>query len=137
MAFTPKRYDSGKLTKDLRLVSGQTVAKGDALEDKNTGFFQRWGTSVSPTSVQYVAMEALTGTSANEHVLAIRTQGVEFEADTDSNPSQTDVGTTADLTDHDTLNENASSNDVFFITRIKGAVSDKKVRGFFVSDKAT
>lgn len=137
MAFIPKRYDSGKLTKDLRLVNGQTVAKGDALEDKNDGFFQRWGTSVSPTSVQYVAMEALVGTSANEHVLAVRTQGVEFEADTNANPAQTDVGTTADMTNHNTLNESASSNDVFFITRIKGAVGDKLVRGFFVSDKAT
>ena len=135
MAFIPKRFDSGMLTSEPKIVNAAVVAKGDALVDDGNGLYQR---AVSGTTVvKYVAMEARTGTSANENLLCVRTKGVEFEADTDSNPSQTDVGTTADLTDHDTLNENASSNDVFFIARIKGVASDKKVRGFFITDKSS
>ena len=55
-----------------------------------------------------------------------------FEADTNATVVQTDVFTKADLTDHDTLNESASSNDVFFIERLVSPGSDKKVEGFFV-----
>ena len=66
----------------------------------------------------------------NPEILVLRCNPrVLFEADTNAAPVQaTDVWVVADLTDHDTLNESASSNDVFFIEKIVWATTDKKVQ---------
>ena len=129
MAFVPLRYDSGKLVK-LLTASSTTIAKGDAL-DFSSGYVQR--ATSSTAEVRFVAMEdKTTGAGAHEEILCLYVDGVEFEADTNGNTSQALVGTKVDLTDHDTLNESASSNDVFYVTKVVGAAADKKVRGYFV-----
>lgn len=135
MAFLPKRYDSGQLT-TIPVETSATIAKGDALDDSDDdGLFAR--ATSSSDFVPYVAMEAVTSAAAGAKILAIRTNNVQFEADTANNTAATDRNLTADLTDHDTLNNGASTNDVFYIEELVGAAADKKVKGYFVHSKAT
>ena len=128
MAFTPVRYDEGKST-EVKMVASQTVAKYDALVEDGNGYYSR-ATSAA-TEVRYVALEAKVDDGTNEKLLVLPTDDVEFIADCNTTPVQTDVGTKADLTDHDTLDESTSATDVFFIEEIVSA-ADKKVRGYFV-----
>lgn len=129
MSFRPVRYDSGKATTML-LAASQAVTKGDALEINSAGFLAL--ATSSTTEVRFVALETKTsGGATGESILVVRTDGVEFEADTAGTPAQTDVGEYCDLTDEDTLNEAASSTDVFLITHILDA-ANKIVLGKFV-----
>lgn len=133
MAFTPIAYDSGKVA-IVQLSSGEVVAKGDCLIDAGNGYYQRAGSSTN--LVRYVALEGKTSIGSTE-INVVHTLGVLFIADTNADPARTDVGTTADLTDYDTLNQSSSTSDVFFIEAIEGAVTDRKVRGYFLTDKAS
>ncbi len=130
MSFNPVQYDDGKL---VRLqVAAQTFTKGDALIDNGSGFLSRAvaGTAID---IKYVAMETITtAATQGDYLLCIRTPGVIFEADTDANPARTDVGTEADLASASTINPDASANDLFFIEDIVGAVTNNKVRGWFL-----
>ena len=131
--FSPIRYDSGKLVK-LLTAESTTISKGDAL-DFASGYAQR--ATSSSTDIHYVALEDVT-TGAGEHkeVLCVNTDGVEVEGDTTGNTSQALVGTYIDLTDQSTLNEAASTTNVFYVQSIVGAAADKKVRGYFVRNVA-
>ena len=114
----------------LAMATSATVSKYDAL-DFSSGYVQR--ATSGTTEVRYIALEGNTTTTANDEILCLEVSGVKFEADTNADPViATDVGVKADLTDHDTLNESASSNDVFFIEKVVGATTWKKVQGFFV-----
>jgi len=131
--MTPLKYDSGKIVK-MSTVSDTTITKGDALEFAS-GYVQRADSSTS--EVRVVALEdKTTAAGAHEDILCVYTDNVLFEASTNGNTAQSDVGTYVDLTDHDTINESASSTDVFFITEVIGAASDKTVRGYFVMKTA-
>lgn len=127
--FSPIRYDSGKLV-TLLTAESTTISKGDAL-DFASGYVQR-ATSAS-TDIHVVAVEDVT-TGAGEHkeIHCVLTDGVEIEGDTAGSPSQALVGTYIDLTDQATLNEAASTTNVFYVDGIVGPVANKKVRGFFV-----
>ena len=70
--------------------------------------------------------------SISWYAFMIRTDGVQFEADCDATPAQTDVGTLADLATNSTINPDASSNDLFYIESISSTVSPGKVLGHFV-----
>lgn len=129
--FTPLRYDSGKITtiKD-GTASSTTIGKFDAL-DWSSGYLQR--ATSSTTEVRLVALEAIvTASGAHEDITVLYTEGVEFECDTNANTAASQRGYYADLTDHDTLNNEASTADVFYITETIGAAANKKVRGYFV-----
>ena len=129
MAFTPIKYDSGD-TESIKIAASTTIAKWDALVDDWNGLLVRATSGAS--EVRYVSLEAKVSWAAETpEVLVVRTDKVLFEADTNAAPEQTDVFTKADLTDHDTLNESASTNDVFFIEKIVGATTDKKVQWYF------
>jgi hypothetical protein len=130
MAFVPKQYDDGKLV-NMACANSQTIVKGDALVDNGSGYLVPASSSTA-VDVPYVAMESVVTTADGQLVLCIRTKGVIFEVGTDANPAQTDVGTVADLATVATINPDASSNDLFYIEAIVGAVGDKKVRGWFV-----
>ena len=130
MAFEAKRYDSGK-AKTMKTEASTTIKKWDALVVNASGFVQR--AVAGTTYVPYVALEDVTtGAGENKEILVVATREVEFEADTNGNTSQAVVGVKADLTDHDTVNEAASVNDVFEIIGVIGAAAAKKVKGFFV-----
>lgn len=135
MAFLPERYEDGLMEK-VPLVTSTTCVKGDALVDGGAGLLQR--ATSSSTHIPYVAMEAATTSAAGTEILAIPTANrTRFIADTAASPVATDRYTLADLTDHDTLNESTSSVDVFFIEKIVGAASDKKVSGYFAGPEST
>jgi len=125
--FTAIRYPSGK-TELKKLKASTTIAKGDALDFD--GVYLVRATS-STIKVKYVALEAkVSGAAETPEVLVLKTDGVEFEGDTTGDPSSY-VNTYCDLTDHDTLNEDASTKDTFLITKMEGVAADKKVIGYF------
>lgn len=131
MAFTPIQYDSGKVV-ELPMSTGETVVKGGAVVADTDGYYIMAASSTA-TDVYYVALEDVTTTSDGQKVKCVRTHGkVIFEVDTDADPARTDVGTVVDLATVSTVNPDASTNDLFYIEDIVGAVADKKVRGFFV-----
>ena len=129
--FTPLKYDSGKMfTIKDGTVSDTTIAKFDAL-DWASGYLQR-ATSAT-TQVRLISMEdKVTASGAHEDLIVLYVDGVEFECDTTGDMAIAYRGTQCDLTDHDTLNEDAVSVDVFYITQMIGATTDKKARGYFV-----
>lgn len=130
--FTPLAYDSGKvMTIKDGTATSTTITKFDAL-DWSSGYLQR--ATSGTTEVRLVALEDVTtgGSGAHEDIQVLLTDGVLFEASTTHNTNANQRGYYADLTDHTTLDNDASSNDVFYIVEVIGAVADKKVRGFFV-----
>lgn len=133
--FKPLRYDAGQLTtiKD-GTASSTTITKFDAL-DWSSGYLQR--ATSGTTIVRYVAMEDVT-TASGEHedIQVLYVDGVEFECDTASSTSAALRGTFLDLTDHDTINEAASSTNVFYCSETIGAAADKKIRGYFMANVA-
>lgn len=133
--FTPIKYDSGKMfTIKDGTVSDTTITKFDAL-DWASGYLQR-ATSAS-TEIRLLAMEdKTTAAGAHEDLIVLYVDGIEFECDTTGNMAIARRGTTCDLTDHDTLNEDAVDNDVFYITQMIGATTDKTARGYFVMKTA-
>lgn len=129
--FTPIQYDEGQ-TVLLPFSTGETVVKGGAVVADTDGYYIMAGSSTA-TDIYYVALQTVTTTADGEEVLCLRVHNkVIFEVDTDANPARTDVGTLVDLATVSTLNPDASTNDLFYIEDIVGAVADKKVRGFFV-----
>jgi len=131
MSFKPIRYDSGKI-EELTLVTGVTVAKHEALEEDGNGLYQ--AADATTTKVNYTCLEAVINAPAGTVVLVLKTRGVEYIADTDANPAQTDVGTQADLIDQNVVNPDASVVNVFFIKRIFGDATNNQVIGEFVQD---
>ena len=125
--ITPLRYDSGKLTTiKSGTVSDTTITKFDLL-DWASGYLQR-ATNAS-TNIQFMAMEDVTtGAGAHKDILVLHLENVECEGDTNSTAAVTHRGTLIDLTDHDTLDENTSDDNVFYVTEY---ISTSKLRGYF------
>lgn len=125
--ITPLRYDSGKLTTIVAgTVSATTITKFDLLEWAS-GYLQR--TTSTGTNIQFMAMEDIsTSSGAHENILVLNLVNVECDGDTNSTAAVTHRGTLIDLHDHATLDENASSTDVFYVTEF---VSTSKLRGYF------
>lgn len=114
------------------MAASITITKWDALFD-NGAWYLTNASPESATEVLYVAAETVTTASATYTPIGCYSAfETEFEADTDANPAQTDVFTKADLASDGTVNPDASTNDVFLITWIVGAVADKKVKWRFV-----
>lgn len=134
MAFRPLQYDSGKLTK-VECADAQTIVKGDALSNADgTGYFTTVsaGDGITPT---HIAMETVTTTADAQKVLALRVEGVVFEADCDAAPAIAFQGAYIDLASKSTLDADASADDIFYVEEIKGAVgTSTKVIGWFKTD---
>jgi len=116
----------------LDMTDSVTITKYDALVYASGKVLR--ATSAA-TEVRYIAMEdKVTGASAGEKILCLPVEWIRFDADTNADPVvATDVWIYADLTDHDTLNESASSTNVFFVESIVWATTDKKVTGYFTT----
>ena len=115
-------------------ASSTTITKFDAL-DWSSGYLQR--ATSGTTEVRLIAMEDVTTAGgAHEDIQVLVVDGVEFECDCTHNSGVTQRGTYVDLTDHDTLDNDASSTGVFYVTEVVGAAADKKVRGYFVHNIA-
>ena len=129
--FLPIQYDSGKLVK--MKVAAATFNKGDAMVDDGNGHLTAAAASCA-VDVHYVAMETkASAPTAGDFCLMIKTEGVDFTADTDAAPAQTDMLTYCDLATVATVDPNGSTYDIFFLESIVGATTDKKVRGRFAT----
>ena len=132
--FTPVNFTEGQLV-ELPFSTGETVVKGGAVVCDTDGYYIMGG-SATAVDVYHVAMVDAVTTADGQMILCVRTlPRTVFEVDTDNNPARTDVGTLADLATVQTLNPDASANDIFFIEDIVGPVANKKVRGFFVDSE--
>lgn len=72
-----------------------------------------------------------TGNDGDKVVNAVQTAGVRFEGTTAGTAADTHVGTFIDLTDHDTLNQAASTTNAFFVDEF---VDTGTLRGHFASN---
>lgn len=131
MPFRPINYSEGKAVL-LPAKASISFVKGNALKDDGAGFITN-AAAGDNTDVKYVALETKTSESTDgaTELLCLPVKGVRFEADTDANPAQTDVGTHCDLAAAGTLDPDASTDQIFFIEKIQGAPADKKVIGYF------
>ena len=115
----------------MKTVTSSTITKFDAL-DFSGGYVQR--ATNATTEVRFVALEdnVTAGGSAHDDILCLLADGVQFLCDTNSTMAQSKVGTYIDLTDHDTLDENTTDDNVFYVTEMVGATTNNKCKGFFV-----
>ncbi|MFW6196234.1 MAG: hypothetical protein ACOC5D_02755 [Thermoplasmatota archaeon] len=132
MIFEAKQHDTGKL-QTLETGADKTISKGDPLAFSN-GYVER--ATDSANTVRFVALENASDTDEGDELLALYVQGIEFEAETAANTAQDQVGMVFGI-DSDRKVENTDSGgytdgDVFLVTGIVGAASDKKVRGYFL-----
>lgn len=129
--FKPVNYEEGKAVL-LPAKASISFVKGNALKDDGSGYITN-AAAGDNTDVRYVSMETKTTGAGDgaEQLLCMPVKGVRFEADTDANPAQTEVGTYCDLAAAGTLDTDAVTDQVFFIEKIKGAVADRKVIGYF------
>lgn len=130
MAFLPVNYEEGHLV-DLPMGNGGSSASytvGQALKI-SSGYYIA-ATVGQNTDVEAVCMQAGTVTTSGTLLRCITTRGVKFVADCNTTPVQDDVGTYADLTDSNTLDESTSTDDLFYIEKLYDA-ANKKVLGYF------
>lgn len=131
MAFIPLNYDEGKVV--LIPAKGSIAfVKGNALKDDGAGYITN-GASGDNGDVRYVAAETITS-NATDGVTLLNcwpVKGVRFLADTSADPAQTDVGTYCDLSAAGTVVAATGTDQVFFLEKIQGALTDRKVIGYF------
>jgi len=125
--ITPLRYGSGKLTTIVDgTVPDTTITKFDLLE-WSSGYLQR--ATSSGSNIVFMAMEDVTTASgAHEDILVLNLTDVECEGDTDGAADVTQRGTFIDLEDHETLDEDATDVNAFYVTEF---VDTGTLRGYF------
>lgn len=131
MAFLPINFEDGQLVA-LPMSNGGSSASytvGQALAI-TSGYYTA-ASAGQGTDVEAVCMEAGTVTTDGTLLKCISTRGVRFLADTDGTPTVAQQGTYADLASATTVDEDASSDDLFFIEKVVGPLANKKVQGFF------
>lgn len=132
MIFEAKQHDSGKI-QHLKVGADKTISKGDAL-DIASGYAER--ATSADTTVRFVALEDASDTSQGDEILALYVEGIEFEAECEDDSAQDQVGEVFELSSNrkveNTDDGGYTAGDVFLVTGIVGAASDKKVRGYFL-----
>lgn len=129
MAIKPIRYERGKV---LRMPLGSAaVAVKFGLMKTSSGYLVAG--AAGDGTVEFVALETktdATSTNGGTFVDVIKIDaGMEFECDLDAaEGAQALVGTHIDIAAQTTLDGNASSDDIFYVTQI---ISTTKVRGTF------
>ena len=114
-------------------VAATTFTKGDACVHDGSGQMVK-ATAGNGAGLMYVIAEtvATTATAGDIHNFWVATPGVTFVADTSADPTQAQMGTFVDLvTNAGTLDPAASTDDLFFLERVQGALTDRKVIGHF------
>lgn len=131
MAFIPVHQEESKVV-SLQ-VAATTFTKGDACVHDGSGQMTK-ATAGNGTAIRYVIAEtvASTATAGDYKDFWIASPGVAYEADTTAAPTQAQMGTYVDLvTNAGTLDTSASTDDLFFLERSKGALAGKVVIGYF------
>lgn len=132
MPFKAITGSSGKSV-ELPVEASASIVKGDAVNFD--GGYAQPATS-SATDIRFVAVEDADNSSGSDgdiKVNCIQTDGVRFECETAGTAAQTHVGTFIDLTDANTLNQGASTTNVFFVDEF---VDTGTLRGHFARNVA-
>lgn len=131
MAFLPINFEDGQLIK-LPMSDGGSTANytvGQAL--KVTSGLYITATAGQGTDVEAICMEAGTISNDGELLSCISTRGVRFIADGDADPIASEAGTYVDLASATELDTSASSDDLFYLEKVRYPLSARKVEGFF------
>ena len=131
MAFIPVNFEEGKLVQ-LPMYNGgssATYTVGQALT--TTSGYYATATAGQNADVEAICMEAGTITTSGTLLKCISTRGVRFLADTAADPIATQVCTYVDLSTANLLDTTASTDDLFYLEKIVGALANRKVQGFF------
>lgn len=126
--FKAINRSSGK-SFELPVEASANILAGNAI-DFDGGYAQN-ATSGS-TYIQFVAAEDANNSSGSDGDITVNAylvDGIVWECETSGTAAQTMVGTYVDLEDANTLNEDASANDVFYVTEF---VDASTLRGIFV-----
>ena len=131
MAFKPLQYDNG-LPRKLPLAASQTVLKHGTLNWNGAGYLAS-GAADDETN-DYVALEAITSEAGeNPEILCVPAfhSGVRFVATCSITPVRAQVGLAYELSDKDTLdNEATAAANGFVIEEILDA-ANKLVIGYW------
>lgn len=132
MIFKALQYDSGKV-KQLKLADASTLVKGDPIAFTTGEARLAINTD---NECEFVALADASSTVANPAgtILAVLTQGVEFEAKTKENTAQSQVGVVYKLHSDGTV-DNGTAGNCFLVTKLVGPAANKTVRGYFLSRK--
>lgn len=131
MAWFKPLYPTAGRSVVLPVEASASVTKGDALSFD--GGYAQLATSAD-TCIRFVALEDCdnsSGADGAKNVNALDVRNQRFEGTTNSTAAQTMVGTYIDLTDEATLNEAASTTNVFFVDEF---VDTGTLKGYFVSN---
>ena len=131
MAFLPHNFEEGKVV-PLQ-VAATTFTKGDACVHDGSGQMVK-ATAGNGAGLMYVIAETVgtTATAGDIHNFWVASPDVNFVADTTADPTQAQMGTFVDLvTNAATLDTAASTDDLFFLERALGPLTDRKVIGHF------
>jgi len=128
----PINFDEGKYIQLPMSAGGSTgtYTVGEMLKI-SSGYYTA-ATVGQNTDIEAVCMENKTISADGQLCLCIPTRGVRFLADTNGEPTIASYqGTYCDIYDANTLDEDASDDDIFYIEKVVGPVANKKVQGFF------
>lgn len=115
-----------ELHKTVLLDESISGSKGDALAiDATTGYAIK--ATSSSTRLLIAAQDYESAAGEHPEVLVYANPACIFEADTNANTAQAQVGDAVDLTDHDTVNNAATSVGVVRVLKVLGAAADKKI----------
>lgn len=129
MAWFKAINRSSGVSFELPVEASANIVKGNAI-DFDGGYAQN--ATSSSTHIKFVAAEDANNSSGSDGDIVVNAylaEGIVWECETNSTAAQTMVGTFIDLTDANTLNEAASTTDVFFVTEF---VDASTLRGIFV-----
>jgi hypothetical protein len=130
MALLPQNFEEGNVV-ELQ-VGAETFTKGDMCVFDGSGQMIK-ATAAAGVPIFYIIAENVTTTAtAGDLHKFWRTQNFPiFIGDTSGTPTQAQCGTYIDtVTNAATLDEDASTDDLFFLEKIISA-ADKKVQGWF------
>jgi hypothetical protein len=131
MAILPVNYDEGNLVS--LLVGNETFTKGDACVFDGSGHMVK-ATAAGNVPIFYVIMEDVPvalGAGVAEKLFCRTVNVPIFEVDTSGTPTQAQMGTYMDtVTNAGTIDEDASTDDLFFAEKLVSA-SGKKIQGWF------
>ncbi len=130
MAFLPLEYDEKNVV-ELQ-VGAETFTKGDGCVFDGSGQMIK-ATAAANVPIFYVILEdvPVTASAGDLHRFARTFSAPIFVVDTSGTPSQAQMGTYMDtVTNAGTIDEDASTDDLFFAEKIISA-ADKKVQGWF------
>lgn len=129
MAFLPINYDEGNIVE--LPVGAETFTKGDGCV-YSSGYMVK-ATAAAGVPIFYVIAEDVTttATEGDLHRFYRTFTAPIFVVDTSGTPTQAQMGTYMDtVTDAGTIDEDASTDDLFFAEKLISA-ADKKVQGWF------